>query len=306
LNGDIQVIVDLKGVDTTYGQLTEVSQKLLRGTFATGDADKPGIVLGNGVETALQIESDKNLYPLTVYLFKRGMAVNTADPYQSLAAANVASMCTFQIQQDIDNKYAITNIGFMKRMMGLAPNEYSALEIALHDESKANAIKKQVQSIFGKGYLVQTKFEQNRSLYSVMINEKWFTYAVLALMLVVASFTMIGGLTMLVLEKQKDIQVLKALGASNAMIRKIFLSEGVLLALIGMGSGIVLALIFCWAQVKYKLIAIQGGTFLIDYYPVKLVASDFVLIVVTVLLVATIASWFPARKAALQPIELKS
>jgi lipoprotein-releasing system permease protein len=306
LNGDIQVIVDLKGVDTTYSQLTEVSQKLLRGTFTTGDADKPGIVLGNGVETALQIESDKNLYPLTVYLFKRGMAINTADPYQSLAGANVASMGTFQIQQDIDNKYAITNIGFMKRMMGLAPHEYSALEIALHDESKANAIKKQVQSIFGKGYLVQTKFEQNRSLYSVMINEKWFTYAVLALMLVVASFTMIGGLTMLVLEKQKDIQVLKALGASNAMIRKIFLSEGVLLALIGMGSGIVLALIFCWAQVKYKLIAIQGGTFLIDYYPVKLVAFDFVLIVVTVLLVATIASWFPARKAALQPIELKS
>jgi lipoprotein-releasing system permease protein len=308
LNGDIQVIVDLKGVDTTYAHITEVPQKLLRGTFNTGDADKPGIVLGNGVETALQIEADKNLYPLTVYLFKRGMTVNTADPYQSLAAANIASMGTFQIQQDIDNKYAITNIGFMKRMMGLGPNEYSALEIAVRDEEQADDIKKEMQVIFGKGYLVQTRYEQNQSLYSVMTLEKWAIYGILTLMLIVAAFTMIGGLTMLVLEKQKDIQVLKAMGAHNGMIQKIFLSEGLLLAIIGMGAGILLAMVFCWAQVKYKLIAIQGqgGTFLIDYYPVKLVATDFTLVIITVLLVAVIASWFPSRKAALQPIELKS
>jgi lipoprotein-releasing system permease protein len=111
---------------------------------------------------------------------------------------------------------------------------------------------------------------------------------------------------MLVLEKQKDIQVMKAMGASNRLIQKIFLSEGSLLAFIGMTSGIVLALLFCWAQVKFKLITIPGATFLIDHYPVQLEASDFVLVILTVAIVALLASWFPSRKAALQPIELKS
>ena len=136
--------------------------------------------------------------------------------------------------------------------------------------------------------------------------EKWAIYGILTLMLIVAAFTMIGSLTMLVLEKQKDIQVLKSMGANNKLIQKIFLTEGLLLAGIGCVGGVILAIIFCWAQVKYKIIAIQGGTFLIDYYPVQLVATDFLLVLLTVSLVAFLASWFPSRKAALQPIELRS
>ncbi|WP_315825021.1 FtsX-like permease family protein [Paraflavitalea speifideaquila] len=96
------------------------------------------------------------------------------------------------------------------------------------------------------------------------------------------------------------------MGANNQLIQKIFLSEGLLLAGIGAFTGIILALIFCWAQVKFELIPLEGGTFLINYYPVKIVAGDFLLIVITVLIVAFTASWFPSRKAALQPIELKS
>jgi lipoprotein-releasing system permease protein len=304
LNGDVKVIVDLKGVDSSYKEVTEVPHKLIRGMFETGTEDEPAIVLGNGVENAMGIESDKNMYPLTVYLFKRGM--NTSDPTQSLAASQIVTTGTFLIQQDIDNKYALTNIGFMKRMMGLQPNEYTGIEIALHDEKEADDVKKEVQKIFGQTYLVETKYEQNKSLYSVMTLEKWAIYGILTLMLIVAAFTMIGGLTMLVLEKQKDIQVLKAMGATTALIQKIFLTEGMLLAGIGAVSGILLAIVFCWLQVKYKLIAIQGGTFLIDYYPVKLIGTDFILVIITVSLVATIAAWFPSRKAALQPIELRS
>jgi len=154
--------------------------------------------------------------------------------------------------------------------------------------------------------VVETKYEQNKSLYSVMTLEKWAIYGILTLMLIVAAFTMIGGLTMLVLEKQKDIQVLKAMGANNKLIQKIFLSEGLLLAGIGAVAGMLLAIVFCWLQVKFKLIPLEGGTFLIDYYPVKLVAADFLLVIVTVSMVALTASWFPSRRAALQPIELKS
>jgi lipoprotein-releasing system permease protein len=306
VNGDVQVIVDLKGVDTAYESVTGVAQKLIRGNFQTGSTDEPALVLGNGVENAVGIESDKYIYPLTVYSFKRGMNINVADPAQSMAAANINTSGTFLIQQDIDNKYAITNLGFMKLMMGLGSNEYSGVELALHTGVDAEDVQKEIKNLLGLNYRVETKYEQNQSLYSVMNLEKWAIYGILTLMLIVAAFTMIGSLTMLVLEKQKDIQVLKSMGANNKLVQKIFLTEGLLLAGIGSVGGLLLAIVFCWAQVKYKLIAIQGGTFLIDYYPVKLVAGDFLLVLVTVSLVAFLASWFPSRRAALQPIELRS
>jgi lipoprotein-releasing system permease protein len=113
-------------------------------------------------------------------------------------------------------------------------------------------------------------------------------------------------LTMLVLEKQKDIQLLKAIGSNNKRIQSIFLNEGILLAGIGGIMGVLLALLICWLQVKYKLIALQGGTFVIDHYPVKISPIDVLLVLATVMIVALISSWFPARKAALQPIELKT
>ncbi|WP_207512190.1 FtsX-like permease family protein [Longitalea luteola] len=306
INGDVQVPVNLKGVDTSYESVTDVADKLIRGNFQTGNIDEPSLVLGNGVENALGVESDKFLYPLTVYAFKRGMNYNVADPSQALAAASITTSGTFLIQQDIDNKYAITNLDFMKLMMGLGPNEYSALELSLQSGITAADVQKEIQQRLGLNYKVETKYEQNQSLYSVMNLEKWVIYGILTLMLVVAAFTMIGSLTMLVLEKQKDIQVLKSMGANNSLIQKIFLSEGMLLAGIGSAAGVVLAIIFCWAQVNFKLIAIQGGTFLIDYYPVELVATDFLLVLITVSLVAFLASWFPSRRAALQPIELRS
>lgn len=305
-NGEIQTIVFLKGVDENYPRVTSVSRKLIRGEFNLGTADKASVVLGSGIENALGLQSDRNLYPVTAYLFKPGVNINVIDPYQAFSAENVSTTGTFFIQQDLDNKYAITNVGFMKNMLGMKPEEYGSVEIALRDPGAADETREELQRMLGNDYVVETRYEQNKSLYSVMTLEKWAIYGILTLMLVVAAFTMIGALTMLVLEKQKDIQVLKALGADNARVRKIFLTEGILLAGMGSLSGILLAVLICWLHVKYKLIAIEGGTFLIDYYPVELKFSDFVLVLCTVMLIALLASWFPARKAALQPVELKS
>ena len=305
-NGEIQTIVYLKGVDETYTQVSSVKDKMIRGEFNPGDTNKPSVILGSGIENALGVMSDRNLYPLTVYLFKRGVNVNVVDPYQAFSAENVSTSGTFFIQQDIDNKYAITNTAFMKQMLSMGEDEYGSLEIALRNPDEASETKQELKKVFGDDYVIETRYEQNKSLYSVMNLEKWAIYGILTMMLIVAAFTMIGALTMLVLEKQKDIQILKALGADNHRIRKIFLSEGIMLAGMGAIAGLLLAIVVCWAQVKYKLIAIEGGTFLIDYYPVELRFSDFVLVLVTVMLIALFASWFPARKAALQPVQLKS
>ena len=130
-------------------------------------------------------------------------------------------------------------------------------------------------SCLGQDAMVQNKYEQNKSLYSTIQLEKWAIYGIFSLILLVAAFNMIGALSMLVLEKKKDIQVLQAMGAEPGLIRKIFLSEGLLLALIGACGGIIVALILYYLQVNYKLVPLQGESFLIDHYPVKLVFRTF-------------------------------
>jgi lipoprotein-releasing system permease protein len=306
-NGSNQGLVFIKGVDEQYQQVNNVNGRLVRGKFLLGDADKPAMVMGVGVEANLGVESDRAILPLTVYLPRRGMTtIEMADPLQSLSADNIATAGSFAIQQDFDNNYVLTNLGFVKRMLGLAPNEYGAVEIALADKTKELAVKQSLQELLGKNYTVQTMYEQNRSLYTTMRNEKWFIFVLLSFILIVAAFTMIGALTMLVLEKQKDIQILKAMGSSQVKVQQIFLSEGLLLAVIGGLGGVALAFLIGWLQVSFKLIKLQGSTFLIDYYPVKFLASDVVLVFITVVVIAIIASWFPSRRAALQPIALKS
>jgi lipoprotein-releasing system permease protein len=305
-NGDLQSIVYLKAVDSQYRHVSGVADKLIKGEFNLGSEDKPAAVLGAGIENAIGVESDRSLLPLTIYLPRRGININVTDPLQSLSADNINTSGTFVIQQDFDNKYVITNLAFMKRMLGLAPDQFGGIEIKLRDEKEEKEVKEQLQNVFNDDYTVQTRYEQNRSLYSVMQVEKWVIFALLSLILVVAAFTMVGSLTMLVLEKQKDIQVLKALGTSNNLLQKIFLSEGLLLASVGGGIGVLLAVSICWLQVKFKLVKLEGSSFLIDYYPVKMIPTDLLLVLLTVSIVAWTASWFPSRKAALQPIELRS
>lgn len=136
--------------------------------------------------------------------------------------------------------------------------------------------------------------------------EKWAIYGVLTLILILAAFNMISALTMLVLEKKKDISVLQSLGADRGLIKKIFLSEGLLLALTGSVIGIFLAIIICVLQIKFKLIRLEGNSFLIDYFPVKLIVTDILLVIATVFLIAFIAAWLPAKKASQQVFELKN
>jgi lipoprotein-releasing system permease protein len=305
-NGDLRVPAYLKGVDSNFSHVSGVAGRVETGTFDLGTPDQPMAVLGVGLENILGIEADRALLPLGVFLFRRGAAVSSLDPMASLAHESMVTAGAFRIEQDFDDHYVITNLDFVRRMIGLGPDEYTAVEFSLDDPTQAVAIGQTLIQLLGKDFHVQTRYEQNQNLYNVMRTEKWVIYILLTLILVVAAFNMVGALTMMVWEKQKDIYVLKALGANDRLIRKIFLTEGLLLAVMGGMGGILLAVIICWLQIKYHLIPLQGGSFLINYYPVKLVATDFLLVFVTIGVVALLASWIPATKAAAQDIELKS
>lgn len=304
-NDELQSVVYLKGVDDNYRYVTGVADYLVRGNYETGTAESPRLILGAGLENALGILSDRHLFALKIYLPRKGGGQQLSLS-EDISSDTIRPSGTFLIQQDFDNKYAITNLDFVKRALRLQTNQYSGVEIKLNDPSAAKEIKKQLQALLGTNYLVQTRFEQNRSLYVIMNIERWVIYGVLSLILVVAAFNMIGALTMLVLEKEKDISVLHALGADRSFIQKIFLSEGVLLAAIGGSAGMLLAFIMAWAQVRFGLIAIGGGSFLIDYFPVKMRLADFLLVGATVFVIAVLASWIPSRKAALQEFSLRA
>jgi lipoprotein-releasing system permease protein len=305
-NEDLQTIVFLKGVDSNYENVTGVAAKTYQGKFNTGTIDEPGLIVGAGIQNAAAVNVDAafKASSLTLILPKK-VKINTSDPMQSISEGTVKATGVFAIQQDFDNKYAITNIDFVKQQMGFATDEYSSAEIKINSQLSTANIQMQLNNLLGTNYTVQTKYQQNASLYNTMRMEKWIIYAVLTLILFIAAFNMVSALTMLVLEKQKDISVLQSMGADKNMILKIFLSEGLLLAGIGAVTGILLALIVCMLQVSFKIVKLQGGSFLIDYFPVQLQVADFVLVGLSATLIAFLASWLPARKAARQMIELR-
>jgi lipoprotein-releasing system permease protein len=299
----LQAVVSIKGIDSNYQRVSGVAEKMYRGNFNIGNVDHPGLVFGAGVEQALGLMSDRSLLPVSVYFPKKAVGVTT-NPADALGTAIAYPTGSFAIQSEFDNKFVFTDLGFLKVNMNYKANEFSYAEIAVNDDQNADNIKEIVSEMLGNQYRVENRYEQNRTLYNTIQLEKFAIYAIFSLILIVAAFNMIGSLSMLVLEKQKDIQILMAMGADSSMIRKIFLSEGLLLAMIGNAVGIVLALLLYWLQVNYKLVPLQGATFLIDYYPVKLVLVDFLLVSGTVFIIGIIASWFPASKASKQPIEL--
>lgn len=303
-NGDYQSAVTMKGVDEQYRYTTGVATHLINGEYDLGTADQPKTVMGVGVEGALGLMADRNIFGLSIFLPKKNESENI-DFLENISMDTIHSSAAFAIQQDFDNKYAITNLEFLKKAMGLEADQFGAIEIALNDPEDPQNLRGQLRKIFGEGYTVQNKYEQNKSLYTVMTLERWFVYGVLSLILVVAAFNMVGALTMLVLEKQKDIAILHALGGKRSFIQRIFLSEGLLLSLIGGGIGMAIALLLAWLQLKFHLIALPGS-FVISYFPVELHLMDFLLVGTTVFVVSMLAAWLPARQAAKKEYSLRS
>ena len=304
-NGEYQSVVVLKGVDENYRYTSGVADHIVEGDYDLGSEEIPKMIVGAGVENALGIRAGRNIFTLQIYLPRKG-TTESLDPMENISSDTIRTSSVFVIQQDFDNKYAVTNVDFIKRALRFKPDQFTQVEIKLADPSQTDKVKSQLQKIFGSGYKVQDRYQQNQSLYSVMNLERWAIYAIASLILMVAAFNMISALRMLSLEKQKDITVLHAMGANKWFIQKIFLSEGFLLAIIGGVSGMLLAFLIAMAQINFHLIPLQGASFLIDYFPVKLRLMDFLLVGLTVFVIALIAAWLPAKRAASHGLSLRT
>lgn len=301
-NNEQQTFIHIKGVDENYEKISGVPQKIVSGVFDVGNADNPGLVAGVGVQSAAGMSVDTMYMPDEMVVILPRRTHVSAGIEDALSEGNVTAKGSFAIQQDFDNQYAITNINFLRGQMGYNSTEYSAFEVRLNNKVSEKSAIKAIKAVLGNGFLVQNRYQQNSSLYNTMQLEKWAIYAVLTLILIIAAFNMVSALTMLVLEKKQDISVLKSMGSNATAIKKIFVTEGLLLGVIGTFFGLLLSLGIAFLQMKFKLLKLQGGSFLIDYYPVEIKLVDILLVVLTAILITFIAAWIPAARASKQPL----
>ncbi len=295
-----QAVVLVKGVDSNYSRINKVNQYLKRGEFSVGNIDSPKLVLGIGVEEKLLLFNTALGDSLSLIAVGRsGKSLQSMDQLNQLVAVQSGA---FSVQQEFDIQYVFTSNKFAQYLFDLDSNQYSGIELSI-DLAKEKQVSADLKKLLGANFLVQNKYQQNADLYKIMEIEKWIIFAILALIMMVASFNLVGALTMLVLEKQKDIHVLHAMGASAATIQKIFLSLSIVMAMTGAIIGGVIASIVVFVQTKFHLIKLQGLSFVIDYYPVKAMWADYLAVIGLVVFIAIVAGWIPAKKAGARIFE---
>jgi len=297
VRGEKQAVVMIKGVDSAYSSINQVAQYLKRGVFEMGNKEQPHVVLGIGVEQKLGLFSEPLGDTMQLYAVSRsGKTLTSLDQLNSLSVTQTGA---FSIQQEFDEQYVFTHFAFAQYLLDIDAAEVSAIELAILPSEEKNVVKNLLQ-ILRNQVQVQNKYQQNIDLYKIMQMEKWIIFFILGVIMIVASFNLVGALTMLVLEKKKDIHVLHSMGASAWDVQKIFLLLSGLMAFIGAFIGGALASLFCFLQMQFHFIKLQGNSFVIDYYPIKPMWEDYLAIIGLVVFIALLAGWIPARKAAQQ------
>ncbi len=302
---DEQKVGTLKGVDRQWFDVTHMDSFIVEGKGQL-DEDKnytPAVV-GLNIAAALGADVNNVFSFLRIYYPKPGAkSLSVQDPEASFNSIAVKPDGIFRIQDEFDGSYVLTTFAAAQRLFG-KEGQLTSVELKMKPGAQAAAIKNELRRLLGDGVKVEDRFEQNKTLYLVMRGEKWAVYAILLLVLLIASFNMIGSLSMVVLEKKKDMVILKSMGATQGLVQRIFLFEGCCLALVGGVLGIGSGLLLCLGQQYFGWVGLPDG-FIISAYPVELRLADFALVAGTVIAVGVLAAWYPARKAALQPLVLR-
>ena len=291
----------IRGVSENYNKINNIESLIWHGKYDHYNQVMPLTVLGRGIFFQLGMARTNEQQHLKVVVPKRNAPISH-DPNKTLNQRIVAVSGVFASQPEIDGKYAIVPLKFAREMFNY-PSEFSALEIRIDSSLNEKNIMKNIETLLGEKLLVKDRYQQNELLYKTMRTEKWAIFMILALVLVILLFSLVGSLSMLIIEKKKDIQILNSLGANQNLIQKIFFREGIMItftgALIGLITGSVIALL----QEKFKLVKLEGG-FVIDAYPVDIQVGDFLIVTITVMLIGAIASYYPLRFLLKRNIEV--
>jgi lipoprotein-releasing system permease protein len=290
--GDKQYIATIKGVDDNYTMVTDIDSTMWEGDFVlTSDRGRPYAIPGVGVAQYLGIRVNF-ITPLNIYVPRKdGSSMNAEDAFNK---KYIFPSGIFQIEKDYDSKYVYIPLAFARELTEIEEG-VTSIEIKFKADANPRSVQKKIERIFDKGFIVQNRYEQQEIFYKVMKSERLAIFFILTLILTIASFNIIGSLTMLIIEKERDIEILKSLGANSDLIRKIFIFEGWLISIIGAVSGIILGFIICWIQQTYGVVKLQSETLIMDSYPVVMKLKDFIIVPATVLLIGYWAAWYPVR-----------
>lgn len=302
---DQQKVATLKGVDNKWLKATDLNKYMLDGEAIWQD-NVPFVpaLLGSGIAIALGVDVNNVFSGLNIYYPRQGMVIaNLEQAEAALNSIKVKPEGAFEMQDDISGEYILIPIQAARHLFDVG-NRISAIEIKLEANASEQAIRASLLNILGEKVNVETRYEQNKTFYMIMRSEKWAVYAILLMVLLISSFNMIGSLSMMVLEKKKDISILKSMGAQPDLVRSVFLVQGGLLALLGGGIGIIAGWLICIGQQYFGWIALPEG-FIIEAYPVEIQAGDFLLVIVTALSVGILAAWYPAVRASKQFLDVR-
>lgn len=280
---DRQDVAVVKGVDDAYQHLTMMDSALIDGNFTLQDEVADYALLGVGLSSKLGARPGF-ASPLELYVPKRNEKVNLSNPSSSFSMEYAYTGGVFMINQQVyDEGYMIVPLSLARELFHY-DKEVSAIELKLTEKADLSSVKKQIKSILGDEFIIRDRFEQQEASFKMMQIEKWMTFLILCFILAIALFNVVGSLSMLMIEKQDDVRTLRNMGASDSLIRRIFLFEGWMISGFGALIGIMIGLVLCLLQQSFGLIKLgqTAGAFIIDAYPVRVIFTDILVAFVTV------------------------
>lgn len=291
-----QIPAIIKGVDDKFRELTAIDDIIVSGQFLLNDSVVDYAIPGVGLAAQLGVNPGF-IRPLEIYIPRRMAKVNLSNPSNAFNEGRLFVSGKFAVEQmKYDDNYLIAPISFVREMLE-APEFSSAVELKLKPGANTQKVQKAISQILGEDYNVLNRYEQQIESYRIMQIEKWITYFILSFILLIASFSVVGSLSMLIVDKKDDINTLINLGAGKKLIKRIFLAEGSLISVFGALFGIFIGVVLVLVQYYFGIIRLGdgGGMFIVDSYPVKLILSDLVLITVVVIIIGFIATLYPVE-----------
>lgn len=296
---DRQIVTTVKGVDDSFAQLTQIDSLLVDSReegFLLQDEVAHYAHLGIGTASTLGVRANY-MSPLEVYVPKRDEKVNLSNPATSfnLEYAFVGGVYATH-QQMYDENFMLLPLSMVRTLFHYE-KEVSAIELALSVDADIKVVKKKIKNILGDDYLVKDRYEQQEASFKMMQGEKWMIFLILCFILLLALFNVIGSLSMLMIEKRKDVCTLRNMGADDTLINRIFLFEGWMISAFGALVGVLIGVGLCLLQQEFGFIQLgqTSGSFVIDAYPVRVEIGDIVIVFLTVLTVGLLAAWYPVH-----------
>ncbi len=286
----------IKGVDEYFKDVTRIDSTIRYGEFILKGDDIDYSVLGTGLSSKLGINHGDALTPVKVYMPLRKKKGPLAKDFKTMFTYPSG---VFSVQSDNDFQYMITSYDFASRLLD-SKSKLSSLEIDIEDDADIDKVKAEIEKIMGDDFIVKNRYQQDESYLKLMNIEKWVSYLIMTLIILLVAFNLIGALWMIVLDKKLDVAILRSMGFTKERVKNLFILEGLMISGLGLVLGIVIAIVLYWAQRNFGIISVPDG-FIIDAYPIHLKWTDILIVAMTVMVLGYLASILPAFRAAKIP-----